>query len=159
MAQDVGTHLRAEALCSPKAARPRTAVEYPEFPRFPTSACLFRDTTKALPRQRTGARTASIEAGGPHNAKTTAESCLGTQHASITTKLKGPNSAGERQRAVTARQYYVPLCLLSRSRMMVAQSSNAYTGSAAVGEPNASKPAARRPLEIASGKMRREDQR
>ncbi len=135
MAQYAGTQLRAEALCSPKDSRPRIAVEQPEPQRFPDSACLFRDTTMTPPRLLAGTRAASIEARGPYNPRTTAESCLGTQRANVTSGLKGMNSAGERQRAVAAMQHYVPLCLLSCSRMKVAQSSNAYTGSAAVGEP------------------------
>jgi hypothetical protein len=77
MAQDAGARLQTEALCFPVDARPRAAVEHPRRPRFPTSACLSRDTTMALPRPLTGApRTANAEARRPHNTTTTARLAL-----------------------------------------------------------------------------------
>jgi len=99
----------------------------------PKARCLPGDTSPALPRRPATAPTASIEARESRDPAAKEGPYLGTQRAT-TKREKGLNIAGERQRAVTVRQYHVPLCLLSRSRMKFV-SSNLYTGSAAVGEP------------------------
>ena len=98
MAQDAGARVRTEALCLSRGTRPRGAVEHPESPRFPGSACLFRDTTVTLPRLPAGPRAAGLEARCPCDTKIKARPTLA--HNMHLSGRKEMNIAGATARSI-----------------------------------------------------------
>ena len=118
----------------------------------PWVACLFRDTDIVPLRQFINPGITARRRAGRSKRQPLGEL---PWHASCTYPVwDGYRHCWGRQRGVSAIRYYVPQpCLLSRSRMMVAKSSDIYTGSAAVGEPfvppNRRQPT---PLKFAAGR-------
>lgn len=158
MVQDAGVRVRTKAPCLFRDTRPRAAGEYPVHSHFPLSACLFEDTTVALLGQ--------LACNGSHTQKrnglgstTIVPGLTMARNVQYYLQVEGNKNTWGRQRAVSTVRYYVvpPPCLLSRSRMTVRRSSNAYTGSAAVGEPTPPNRRHADPSKIINGKMRRED--
>ena len=157
MVQDAGVRVRTKAPCLFRDTRPRAADEYPMHPRFPLVLVSLEiqpphrwDSPPATDRTHRGVVVCAAPLpcqGSPWHA-----TC------SYYYQVEKNKDIWGRQRAVSTVRYYVPPpCLLSCSGMTVRRSSNAYTGSAAVGEPTPPNRRHADPSNIVSEKVRRKN--